>query len=487
MNALMPNSVEHRHVPRRFRLRSVTSKMHLGLVPRSAEGAWRLRAVAHTGPARTCVWPQFIRAAACGNKNQEQSGVMKSNAATPHAIEKPHALPGDEVLRKLDSSPEGLSADEAAKRLESVGPNRLPEPPKEGLLKRFFKHFHDLLIYILIAAAGVTAALGHWVDTGVILGVVIINAIIGFIQEGKAEQALAGIRKMLSAHAQARRGGDWAEIEADDLVPGDIVRLRSGDRVPADLRLIEAVNLRLEESALTGESVPAEKKTDPADTDAGVGDRHGMAYSGTMVAAGRGTGVVTATGPATELGRINQMISEVETLATPLTRQMNRFGKILSIVIVGLAVLMWFAGWLLHDFTTSELFLAAIGFAVAAIPEGLPAILTITLALGVQRMARRKAITRKLNAVETLGSVTVVCSDKTGTLTRNEMTARDVVTPRGPLRGVRHGLPTGGRDHARERTGVARTTPRPARVDRGHGRVQRFGDRGGRRPLESHR
>ncbi|MHB1309301.1 MAG: HAD-IC family P-type ATPase [Limisphaerales bacterium] len=353
---------------------------------------------------------------------------MKSSPATPQAIEKPHARPGDEVLQKLDSTPEGLSADEAAKRLEAVGPNRLPEPPKEGLLKRFFKHFHDLLIYILIAAAGVTAVLGHWVDTGVILGVVTINAIIGFIQEGKAEQALAGIRKMLSAHAHARRGGDWAEIEADGLVPGDIVRLRSGDRVPADLRLIEAVNLRIEESALTGESVPAGKKTDPADTDAGIGDRHGMAFSGTMVAAGRGTGVVTATGPATELGRINQMIAEVETLATPLTRQMNRFGKILSIVIVGLAVLMWFAGWLLHDFTTSELFLAAIGFAVAAIPEGLPAILTITLALGVQRMARRKAITRKLNAVETLGSVTVVCSDKTGTLTRNEMTAREVVT-----------------------------------------------------------
>ena len=356
---------------------------------------------------------------------------MKSNTTTPRAIETPHALPGDEVLRKLESTSEGLSADEAAKRLETGGPNRLPEPPKEGLLKRFFKHFHDLLIYILIAAAGVTAMLGHWVDTGVILGVVIINAIIGFVQEGKAEQALAGIRKMLSAHAQARRGGDWAEIEADDLVPGDIVRLRSGDRVPADLRLIDAVNLRIEESALTGESVPAGKTTDTADTDAGIGDRLGMAYSGTMVAAGRGTGVVTATGPATELGRINRMISEVETLATPLTRQMNRFGKILSIVVVGMAVLMWFAGWLLHDFTTSELFLAAIGFAVAAIPEGLPAILTITLALGVQRMARRKAITRKLNAVETLGSVTVVCSDKTGTLTRNEMTARDVVTPAG--------------------------------------------------------
>jgi len=356
---------------------------------------------------------------------------MKSDAESPYAIEGPHALPAAEVLQTLDSTPEGLSGDEASKRLEAIGPNRLPEAPREGLLKRFFKHFHDLLIYILIAAACVTAALGHWVDTGVILGVVIINAIIGFFQEGKAEQALAGIRKMLSAHAHARRGGDWAEIEADELVPGDIVRLRSGDRVPADMRLVEAVNLRIEESALTGESVPADKNTAPTPADAGIGDRYGMAYSGTMVAAGSATGVVTATGPATELGSINRMISEVQTLATPLTLQMNRFGKILSIVIVGMAVLMWFAGWLLHDFTTSELFLAAIGFAVAAIPEGLPAVLTITLALGVQRMARRNAITRKLNAVETLGSITVVCSDKTGTLTRNEMTARHVVTPAG--------------------------------------------------------
>jgi len=353
---------------------------------------------------------------------------MKTDSEKPFAIENPHALPGTEVLGKLETSPNGLKADEAARRLEAVGPNRLPIPPKEGLLKRFFKHFHDLLIYILIVAAIITALLGHWVDTGVILAVVVVNAIIGFIQEGKAEQALEGIRKMLSLHAHARRGGEWAEIEADNLVPGDIVRLKSGDRVPADVRLIETVNLRIEESALTGESVPSEKKTDPADADAGVGDRHGMAYSGTMVAAGRGTGVVTATGPATELGRINQMISEVQTLATPLTRQMNRFGRILSIAIVGMAGLMYLTGWLLHDYTTGELFLAAIGFAVAAIPEGLPAILTITLALGVQRMAQRNAITRKLNAVETLGSVTVICSDKTGTLTRNEMTARHVVT-----------------------------------------------------------
>jgi magnesium-transporting ATPase (P-type) len=353
---------------------------------------------------------------------------MNSPTETSFQIERPHALPADAVLEQLRAASDGLTADEAAARLEAVGPNRLPAPPKEGLLKRFFKHFHDLLIYILIAAAAITAVLGHWVDTGVILAVVIINATIGFIQEGKAEQALEGIRKMLSLNAHARRNGEWAEVEADDLVPGDVVRLRSGDRVPADLRLLDAVNLRVEESALTGESVPTEKNPEPVAEDAGVGDRYCMAYSGTMVAAGRGLGVVTATGPATELGRINKMIADVQTLATPLTRQMHRFSQVLAVVIISLAVLMGLIGWLLHDFGAGELFFAAIGFAVAAIPEGLPAILTITLALGVQSMARRNAITRKLNAVETLGSVTVICSDKTGTLTRNEMTVRHAVT-----------------------------------------------------------
>jgi magnesium-transporting ATPase (P-type) len=343
-------------------------------------------------------------------------------------IETPHALATDEVMRRLFSELNGLPSSEVEHRLARIGPNRLPAPPKDGLLNRFFKHFHDILIYILIAAAGITALLGHWINTGVILGVVVINAIIGFIQEGKAEEALEGIRKMLSVHAHARRDGQWSEVEADGLVPGDIVSLRSGDRVPADLRLIEATNLRIEESALTGESVLADKNAEPVDAAAGIGDRFGMAYSGTMVAAGRGIGVVTATGPNTELGRINRMIAEVQILQTPLTRQMAQFSKILSVVIVALALLMLVIGVTLHDFPLGEVFLAAIGFAVAAIPEGLPAILTITLALGVQRMAQRNAITRKLTAVETLGSVTVICSDKTGTLTKNEMTARHVVT-----------------------------------------------------------
>jgi potassium/sodium efflux P-type ATPase len=224
------------------------------------------------------------------------------------------------------------------------------------------------------------------------------------------------------------REGEWIELDAADLVPGDIVRLRSGDRVPADVRLIEAVNLRIEESALTGESVPTDKRPEPVDVKAGIGDRRCMAYSGTLVAAGTGRGVVTATGAGTELGRISRMMSEVETLATPLTRQMAAFGKVLSFVILGMAVVMFLIGWLLHGRGIDELFSAAVGFAVAAIPEGLPAIMTVTLAIGVQRMVQRNAITRKLTAVETLGSVTVVCSDKTGTLTRNEMTVRDLVT-----------------------------------------------------------
>ncbi|MCC5806905.1 MAG: cation-transporting P-type ATPase [Opitutales bacterium] len=353
---------------------------------------------------------------------------MSETPSEPFSVSHPHALSGEETAQQLDSGPDGLTEAEVAKRLEAVGPNRLPAGVKVGLLKRFFKHFHDTLIYILIAAAVITAALGHWIDTVVIMAVVIINAVIGLIQEGKAEQALEGIRKMLSAHAQVRRGGEWTEIDADGLVPGDFVRLRAGDRVPADLRLLDTNNLRIEESALTGESVPSAKKTDPVEAKAGVGDRSGMAFSGSIVTGGRGTGIVTATGIHTEMGKINRMISEVQTLATPLTRQMAAFSKTLSFVIIGMAVVMFVAGWILHDYSMDELFFAAIGFAVAAIPEGLPAILTITLAIGVQSMARRNAITRQLTSVETLGSVTVICSDKTGTLTRNEMTARQVIT-----------------------------------------------------------
>jgi magnesium-transporting ATPase (P-type) len=358
----------------------------------------------------------------------EEGKIVSRNSSTSTTVNDPQALQADDVLNTLRSQRDGLAVTEAANRLKAVGPNRLPAPPKEGLLKRFFKHFNDILIYILLVAGVAKAFLGHWVDACVIVTVAVINALVGFLQEGKAEQALEGIRKMLSLRARTRREAEWVELDAADLVPGDIVRLRSGDRVPADLRLLEAVNLRIEESALTGESEPSDKTVEPVDAKAGIGDRRCMAYSGTLVAAGTGLGVVTATGAATELGRISRMMAEVESLATPLTRQMAAFGKVLSFVILGMAVVMFLIGWLLHGRSIDELFSAAIGFAVAAIPEGLPAIMTITLAIGVQRMVQRHAITRKLTAVETLGSVTVICSDKTGTLTRNEMTVRHLVT-----------------------------------------------------------
>ena len=343
----------------------------------------------------------------------------------------PHNRTAAAVLAALNATPAGLAAGEVAHRLAQAGPNRLPEPPRAGLLLRFIRNFHDTLIYVLLGSATITAILGHWVDTVVILAAVVVNAIIGFIQEGKAEQALAGIRRMLALHAQVRRDGDWRVIEAADVVPGDIVRLRSGDRVPADLRLLEVASLRIEESALTGESHPVSKHIQPVAVGVSLGDRSCMAYSGCLVAAGRGTGVVTATGTATELGRITTLIAAVEPLATPLTRAMAVFGRKLSIAILVLAGVMFAIGWMVHGDTLSDLLFASIGFAVASIPEGLPAVLTITLAIGVQRMAKRKAITRRLPAVETLGSVTVICSDKTGTLTRNEMTARRVVTRAG--------------------------------------------------------
>lgn len=339
-----------------------------------------------------------------------------------------YALSTDQVLEELNTSITGLKSKESESRLKEYGHNVLPDQPQESFFKKFFKHFHNLLIYVLIVSALITALLGHWIDTAVIFSVVLINAIIGFIQEGKAEQALKSIKKMLSLHSYVFRDNAWKKIEANQLVPGDIVRLRSGDKVPADLRLLEVNNLQIEESALTGESVPVLKNTKPTNTDTSLGDRGCMAYSGTLVSSGRATAVVAATGASTEIGKINKMVSDVQKLSTPLTRQMNKLSKALSLVIVGMAGLLFLLGRLLHGFSFDDLFMASIGFAVAAIPEGLPAVLTITLALGVLRMARRNAIVRKLNAIETLGSVAVICSDKTGTLTKNEMTVCEVIT-----------------------------------------------------------
>jgi len=338
-----------------------------------------------------------------------------------------HSMDTDDVRAVLQTDTKaGLTRDEARKRLELHGPNVLPEQARESALRRLLRQFHNVLIYVLIAAAVITAFMGHWIDTLVIAGVVVINAVIGFIQEGKAERALEGIRRMLSLEARVVRNGVSRSIAAEKLVPGDLIELRSGDRVPADLRLTHARDLRIEESALTGESVPAGKSTAAVEEGAVPGDRKGMAFSGTMVTFGRGRGMVVATGSDTEIGRISGMMDAVTSPRTPLLRQIDRFGNHLSAIILGLTVVFFVIGRVIHDYPTTELFLAVIGLAVAAIPEGLPAILTITLALGVQRMARRNAIIRKLPSVETLGSVTVICSDKTGTLTRNEMTVQTV-------------------------------------------------------------
>ena len=340
----------------------------------------------------------------------------------------PHSLTVDEVLTQLDADKGGLSQAEADHRLERDGPNKLADPEKDSIPKRVLKHFNDVLIYVLLLAVVVTALLQHWIDSAVILAVVLVNAAIGYIQEGKAEAALEGIRTMLSPEAHVLRDGTWAEVDATTLVTGDVIRLRSGDRVPADVRLFATTHLQVEESALTGESAPVTKEPDPVGQDEGIGDRTSMAYSSTLVTSGRGAGVVVATGVDTEIGRIDTMISEVQTLATPLTRAINRFGKLLSVAILALAVVMLGIGVLAHGDPVADGLLAAISFAVAVVPEGLPAIMTITLAIGVQRMAGRNAITRRLTAVETLGSVTVICSDKTGTLTTNEMTVRSVIT-----------------------------------------------------------
>jgi magnesium-transporting ATPase (P-type) len=357
--------------------------------------------------------------------------MSSTSDATTGTTSTPWASDPAAVLAGLHGSRDGLTSDDAAARLADVGPNRLPPPQRDPLWKRVLVHFDDILIYILLVAAALKAVLGDWVDFTVILAVAVINAAIGFVQEGRAESALDGIRRMLSTTAEVRRDGAWAAVDADDVVPGDVVRVRSGDRVPADVRLIDATNLRVEESALTGESVPASKDSAAVPADSGVGDRTSMLFSGTLVAAGQGVGVVTATGQGTEIGRIQTMISEVQSLETPLTKQLDRFGKVLAVVILAMALVMVLVGRVLHDFDVPELISASIGFAVAAVPEGLPALVTITLALGVQQMARRRAITRKLPAVETLGSVTTICSDKTGTLTKNEMTARTVRTGRG--------------------------------------------------------
>jgi calcium-translocating P-type ATPase len=346
----------------------------------------------------------------------------------------PHSATVGACLSAFDASEEGLSDAEAKRRLDEDGPNRLPVVHGRGPVRRFLAQFGNVLVLVLMGAAAVTAVLQHWVDTGVILAVVLANAVIGFLQEGKAEAAMVAIRRMLTPRAAVLREGRRLTVDAADLVAGDIVLLEGGDKVPADLRLIEARSLAAQEAILTGESAPVEKSVAPVAEKAALGDRRSMLWSGTLVTQGAARGLVVATGTATEIGRIGGLLAGVEELTTPLVAQMDRFGRWLSLAILAAAGLLLAYGHYAGHLPFAELFMAVVGVAVAAIPEGLPAVMTITLAIGVQAMARRNAIVRRLPAIEAIGSISVICTDKTGTLTRNEMMVVAAETPAGRFR-----------------------------------------------------
>lgn len=345
--------------------------------------------------------------------------------ATPHEW---HALDIDDALEALNSQAEGLTDEAARNRLAVHGPNSLPESKPTHPLLRLLGQFNNPLIYFLLAAAVVAFLLDHAIDAAVILLVVLVNAVVGFVQEGRAETALKGMRSLISPHAIVRRSGEKREIDVADLVPGDIVLIEAGDRVPADLRILRARGLAIEEAALTGESVAAEKQEDRVPADASLGDRSSMAFSGTLVARGQATGLVVNTGISTEIGKISGMLQKVPPLVTPLLQQINSFARLLTLVILAFGAALFAFAIVVRGFEWVDALIVVVAVAVGAIPEGLPAVITITLAIGVQRMAARRAVIRKLPAVESLGATSVICSDKTGTLTRNEMTVVRLVT-----------------------------------------------------------
>jgi Ca2+-transporting ATPase len=378
---------------------------------------WRLHDNPPQVPAKPCIAPATV------------PGFTKSGMTAPGSTPSSrhwHHLHAEEVVRLLDADLQtGLSDAEAKRRLQQFGPNAVRPPRGTPGWVKFLRQFNQPLVYVLVLAGGVVAFLGEWVDASVILGVVLVNAIVGFLQEAKAEKAIEALTRMVRTEATVRRDGHRRRIRSENLVPGDVVLLQPGDRVPADLRLFHTRSLQADESALTGESVPVHKHTDPLALDTILADRKNLAFAGTLVTAGQGEGVVWATGDKTETGRIAWLIAEAVDLQTPLTRNIAEFSRLLLWLILGLAIVTFAVG-VARGENPVEMFMAAVALAVGAIPEGLPAAVTIVLAIGVARMARRRAIIRKLPAVETLGSTTVICSDKTGTLTENQMTVREI-------------------------------------------------------------
>ncbi|MEA5114404.1 MAG: HAD-IC family P-type ATPase [Geobacteraceae bacterium] len=335
-----------------------------------------------------------------------------------------HALPAREVMESLHTDQSGLTVDEAARRLREHGANELVGRGGDSPLRMLWRQLNNPIGWLLLAAGVVAVALGKYTDAAVVFGAVVINAVIGFVQEYRAGKAIEELAALLPEMATVTRGGRPVAVHARELVPGDVVALQSGDKVPADLRIFQAKNLLIEEAALTGESLPVTKNVEPVAPDAPLGDRVAMAYSGTLVIQGAASGVVVATGSATELGRINELLDQTEQLVTPLTKQLAKVTTGITIAVVGIvAVLIGFGIWI-KEAPPGEALMVAVTLAVAAIPEGLPAVITIALAIGVRRMAARHAVIRYLPAVETLGATTVICSDKTGTLTRNEMTVQ---------------------------------------------------------------
>jgi len=335
-----------------------------------------------------------------------------------------HALGKEEVISELASYSEiGLSEEEVQHRLEAYGPNQLTEAPPTTFWQMLWDQFNNFVVILLIVAAVVSAVLGDYIEAGAIMAIVVLNAGLGVVQERRAEQALAALRQLAAPEAHVIRGGSRHIIPSRELVPGDIVLLESGNYVPADVRLLEAVNLRVDEAALTGESVPVQKDASARlEAEIPLGDRKNTAFMGTLVTYGRGKGVVVGTGMGTQIGMIAEMLQSVEQEPTPLQRRLDQLGKTLGWAALAVCGLVFLVGWL-RGFDPVEMFLIAVSLAIAAVPEGLPAVVTISLALGMREMIKRHALIRRLSSVETLGSATVICSDKTGTLTQNEMTA----------------------------------------------------------------